>query len=310
MRRRRGRISGAVAGAYGAASGGGSGSTSSSTEASHGHGRAVVGSSSSSGGQARHAPLWARHGTLSAALLLKDSLCVVHLFEVARRTGTTLSSPPTTAPKPPGAVSGAEVARAVPGAEVAASVTPLVNFGRVHVSLLLRCVPPSARAVAGAEQEHAARLSLRLLAQLLRHSLESPNGWQLLPLLHHLFNERANTPALTSHVLLLLGCRLLASIEAQLKAGELPPFAAPDSRGHSGELPRPSMSAASSAQYGARGHSGELPRPGAASGAHYGARGHSGELPRPGAASSTHYGARTSWSHEASPSASCSGECH
>jgi len=27
-------------------------------------------------------------------------------------------------------------------------------------------------------------------------------------------------------VLLLLGCRLLASIEAQLKAGELPPFAA------------------------------------------------------------------------------------
>jgi hypothetical protein len=199
------------------------------------------------------------------------------------------------------AVPGAEMARAVPGAEVAASVTPLVNFGRVHVSLLLRCVPPSAgavagaeqehaRAVAGAEQEHAARLSLRLLAQLLRHSLESPNGWQLLPLLHHLFNERANTPALTSHVLLLLGCRLLASIEAQLKAGELPPFAAPDSRGHSGELPRPSMSAASSAQYGARGHS--------------------GELPRPGAASSAHYGARTSWSHEASPSASCSGECH
>jgi hypothetical protein len=208
---------------------------------SHGHGRAVVGSSSSSGGiayvssagvssssthrgQARHAPLWARHGTLSAALLLKDSLCVVHLFEVARRIGTTLSSLPTTAPKPPGAVPGAtsravtgattplsnacgaEVARAVSGAMVAASVTPLVNFGRVHVSLLLRCVPPSARAVAGAEQ-HAARLSLRLLAQLLRHSLERPNGWQLLPLL-------------------LLGCRLLASIEAQLKAGELPPFAA------------------------------------------------------------------------------------
>jgi hypothetical protein len=102
---------------------------------------------------------------------------------------------------------------------VAASVTPLVNFGRVHVSLLLRCVPPSARAVAGAEQEHAgavagaeqehagavagaeqehaARLSLRLLAQLLRHSLERPNGWQLLPLLHHLFHERANTPART-----------------------------------------------------------------------------------------------------------------
>jgi hypothetical protein len=120
------------------------------------------------------------------------------------------------------------MARAVPGAEVAASVTPLVNFGRVHVSLLvlLRCVPPSARAVAGAEQEHAARLSLRLLAQLLRHSLERPNGWQLLPLLHHLSDECANTPALTSHVLLLLGCRLLASIEAQLKAGELPPFAA------------------------------------------------------------------------------------
>ena len=105
------------------------------------------------------------------------------------------------------------------------------------MSLLLRCVPPSARAVAGAEQEHAravagaeqehaARLSLRLLAQLLRHSLERPNGWQLLPLLHHLSNERANTPALTSHVLLLLGCRLLASIEAQLKAGQLPPFAA------------------------------------------------------------------------------------
>ena len=115
MRRRRGRIrSGAVAGAYGAASGGGSGSTSSSTEASHGHGRAVVGSSSSGGGQARHAPLWARHGTLSAALLLKDSLCVVHLFEVARRIGTTLSSPPTTAPKPPGAVPGA-TKRAVPG---------------------------------------------------------------------------------------------------------------------------------------------------------------------------------------------------
>ena len=205
---------------------------------SHGHGRAVVGSSSSSGGiayvssagvssssthrgQARHAPLWARHGTLSAALLLKDSLCVVHLFEVARRIGTTLSSLPTTAPKPPGAVPGAtsravtgattplsnacgaEVARTVSGAMVAASVTPLVNFGRVHVSLLLRCVPPSARAVAGAEQEHAgavagaeqehaARLSLRLLAQLLRHSLERPNGWQLLPLL-------------------LLGCRLLAS---------------------------------------------------------------------------------------------------
>jgi hypothetical protein len=210
---------------------------------SHGHGRAVVGSSSSSGGiayvssagvssssthrgQARHAPLWARHGTLSAALLLKDSLCVVHLFEVARRIGTTLSSLPTTAPKPPGAVPGgtsravtgattplsnacgAEVARAVSGAMVAASVTPLVNFGRVHVSLLLRCVPPSARAVAGAEQEHAgavagaeqehaARLSLRLLAQLLRHSLERPNGWQLLPLLHHLFHERANTPART-----------------------------------------------------------------------------------------------------------------
>ena len=104
------------------------------------------------------------------------------------------------------------------------------------MSLLLRCVPPSAgavagaeqehaRAVAGAEQEHAARLSLRLLAQLLRHSLESPNGWQLLPLLHHLSDECANTPALTSHVLLLLGCLLLAS-EAQLKAGELPPFAA------------------------------------------------------------------------------------
>jgi hypothetical protein len=37
--------SGAVAGAYGAASGSGSGSTSSSTVASHGHGRAVVGSS-------------------------------------------------------------------------------------------------------------------------------------------------------------------------------------------------------------------------------------------------------------------------
>jgi hypothetical protein len=115
MRRRRGRIrSGAVAGAYGAASGGGSGSTSSSTEASHGHGRAVVGSSSSGGGQARHAPLWARHGALSAALLLKDSLCVVHLFEDARRIGTTLSSPPTTAPKPPGAVPGA-TKRAVPG---------------------------------------------------------------------------------------------------------------------------------------------------------------------------------------------------
>jgi hypothetical protein len=230
---------------------------------SHGYGRAVVGSSSSSGGfayvssagvssssthggQARHAPFWARHRTLSAALLL---------FEVARRTGTTLSSLPTTAPKPPGAVPGAtpravtgattplsnacgaEVARAVSGAVVAASVTPLVNFGRVHVSLLLRCVPPSARAVAGAEQEHAravagaeqehaARLSLRLLAQLLRHSLETPNGWQLLPLLHHLSDECANTPALTSHMLLLLGCRLLASIEAQLKAGELPPFAA------------------------------------------------------------------------------------
>ena len=211
--------------------------------------------------------------------------------------------------------------RAVSGAVVAASVTPLVNFGRVHMSLLLRCVPPSARAVAGAEQEHAravagaeqehaARLSLRLLAQLLRHSLERPNGWQLLPLLHHLSNERANTPALTSHVLLLLGCRLLASIEAQLKAGELPPFAAPDSRGHSGELPRPSMSAAPSAQYGTRGHSGELPRPGAAPSAQYGARGHSGELPRPGAAPSAQYGARASWSHEASPSASCSGECH
>jgi hypothetical protein len=231
MRRRRGRIrSGAVAGAYGAASGGGSGSTSSSTEASHGHGRAVVGSSSSSGGQARHAPLWARHGALSAALLLKDSLCVVHLFEDARRIGTTLSSPPTTEttgrrtgrdqPRRTGrrdalvhangtemarAVPGSEMARAVPGAEVAASVTPLVNFGRVHVSLLvlLRCVPPSARAVAGAEQEHAARLSLRLLAQLPR--LPPP----------------------------------------RLKAGQLPPFASPDSRGHSGELPRPG--AASSA---------------------------------------------------------------
>jgi hypothetical protein len=113
----------AVAGAYGAASGSSSGSTSSSTEASHGHGRAVVGSSteaprssaamwasagyfastpttaptshghwravvgnssrsgggvssssSTHGGQARHAPLWARHGTLSATLLLfKDA---------------------------------------------------------------------------------------------------------------------------------------------------------------------------------------------------------------------------------------------
>ena len=46
-----------------------------------------------------------------------------------------------------------------------------------------------------------------------------------------------------------LGCRLLASspprLEAQLKAGQLPPFASPDSRGHSGELPRPG--AASSA---------------------------------------------------------------
>ena len=139
MRRRRGRIrSGAVAGAYGAASGGGSGSTSSSTEASHGHGRAVVGSSSSSGGQARHAPLWARHGTLSAALLLKDSLCVVHLFEVARRIGTTLSSPPATEttgrrtgrdqPRRTGRrdalvhASGTEMARAVPGAEMARAV--------------------------------------------------------------------------------------------------------------------------------------------------------------------------------------------
>jgi uncharacterized membrane protein len=223
MRRRRGRIrSGAVAGAYGATSGGGSGSTSSSTKASHGHGRAVVGSSSSSsGGQARHAPLWARHGALSAALLLKDSLCVVHLFEDARRIGTTLSSPPTTEttgrrtgrdqPRRTGRrdalvhANGTEMARAVSGAVVAASVTPLVNFGRVHVSLLvlLRCVPPSARAVAGAEQEHAARLSLRLLAQLPR--LPPP----------------------------------------RLKAGQLPPFASPDSRGHSGELPRPG--AASSA---------------------------------------------------------------
>jgi hypothetical protein len=236
---------------------------------SHGHGRAVVGSSSSSGGiayvssagvssssthrgQARHAPLWARHGTLSAALLLKDSLCVVHLFEVARRIGTTLSSLPTTAPKPPGAVPGAtsravtgattplsnacgaEVARAVSGVMVAASVTSLVNFGTVHVSLLLRCVPPKharrrgrrAGACGRRRGRIAGACSLRLLAQLLRHSLERPNGWQLLPLLHHLFDERANTPALTSHVLLLLGCRLLASIEAQLKAGELPPFAA------------------------------------------------------------------------------------
>ena len=52
--------------------------------------------------------------------------------------------------------------------------------------------------------------------------------------------------ALTKHLLLLLGCRLLAIIEAQLRAGELPPFVAPstapDSRGHSGELPRPSSS--------------------------------------------------------------------
>jgi hypothetical protein len=90
---------------------------------------AGVSSSSTHRGQARHAPLWARHGTLSAALLL---------FEVARRIGTTLSSPPATEttgrrtgrdqPRRTGRrdalvhASGTEMARAVPGAEMARAV--------------------------------------------------------------------------------------------------------------------------------------------------------------------------------------------
>jgi hypothetical protein len=60
-------------------------------------------------------------------------LCVVHLFEVARRIGTTLSSPPTTAPKPPGAVPGA-TKRAVPGARESPCVAwPIAN--RLEVCL-------------------------------------------------------------------------------------------------------------------------------------------------------------------------------
>ena len=75
-------------------------------------------------------------------------------------------------------------------------------------------------------QAEVARLAVGVLGSVLHHALELPNGWRLLPLVHALLDE-PGPPALTSHILMLLCCRTLGSIEYSLLSNSLPPHTAP-----------------------------------------------------------------------------------
>ena len=78
-----------------------------------------------------------------------------------------------------------------------------------------------------AEVRCAFGLCLTALSSLLRHALDLPDGWQLLPLVHSLLDSRGAAPSLTSHVLLLVSCRVLGALEQPLLEGNLPPTGPP-----------------------------------------------------------------------------------
>ena len=171
------------------------------------------------------------HGGSSAEALLSDAMCIKQLLETARSIGSAVPSRRRTSTTSSGSAEGAD------GASAAASLSVCVNFGEVHVSLLLCSAPAASKAERSASahptaashpsEERSAsavsQLSLHVLARLLRHSLELPDGWRFLPLVHAILDD-SHPPAVTSHVLLVLCCRALASLERPLLSGDLPPI--------------------------------------------------------------------------------------
>ena len=181
----------------------------------------------------------------SATLLLSDEMLVHRIVEVLKSVLVG-----------GGSDGGDTPAGAERGGRVNATVGACVNFGEVHVSLVLQCTrappvdvtdsrrdnangvhaPASAAAAhegssashddeeetSASTPQHAADLALRLLATLLRHALELRDGWRILPLTHALLATRL-APAMTAHIVWVLCCRTIAILEQPLVTGNLPP---------------------------------------------------------------------------------------
>ena len=210
----------------------------------------------------------------SAAVLLSDELSFTHLLDIAQRIGNNSSSSSKWQRHHHHHLPRDGLRRR------------LLQFGDVHVSLLLRCKTSSSSSrsrqpsidisdavtssmspsssfsssvvateditassststmPAKPSDDAAPQLSVRVLASLLRHALELPDGWHLLPLIHALLDQ-SQPPAVTSHVLLVLCCRTLAALERPLLSGDCPPLppglaagsAAPNADTYDGAVP-------------------------------------------------------------------------